>query len=200
MSRTIPLRQAATLLCVTLAGSAFADVTTIDFTEPGSGFLDPDFFADRGITFPPGGFVGFVQSDDVLVAANLSDTESAITGTFSPAAASLSVEVALSFQSVVDFTLSAFDADAGLVAATTFTLNQIVDDPGYAGFGHHAIDLGVLPRPARSFRLDALRIRPESANASFGMSSLVFDRVPEPATLAMLLPGLGSRQVTRRRR
>ena len=54
-------------LCITEHASE-ADLITIDFSEHGGGrTLDPNFFVDRGILFPPNGFVGFVQGDDALI-------------------------------------------------------------------------------------------------------------------------------------
>lgn len=205
-----PTYQMVLVVLVSLFGIADrseAQLVTIDFSEHGEGAFDPDFFADRGTIFPPDGFVGFIQGDDALVSRGPDNSTTSVTGTFVAGVTSLSALVALSFQGVADFTLSAFDADSRLIESASFRLNQIVEDPGFMG-GYVALDLGTLSRPASSFVLADTLVRSAvpPGSAEFGVSTLTYNLVPEPSSLALLGLGFvgvavfGHRRVARLRR
>jgi hypothetical protein len=115
----------------------------IDFTDFGQGVFDPYFFADEGIIFdtpdPNGGlnwFVGYVQGDEALI--------NDISASFKRPITSLSVSFAPSSYGPIEYTLTAFAPSGRVVATKTVTFSQ-------PPFGYFTIDLGRLPRKAKSF-------------------------------------------------
>jgi hypothetical protein len=167
-----------------------ANPIIVDFTEHGSGDFDQSFFAASGIVFTQGTLVGFVQGDEALVGSN----QHPIAGNFLTPVTSLSVTVALSLQTVTDFTLTAYDADPVPISTTTFRLNQDTGSPGFMGFGYFTISLDSIPEPAFSFRLTNQFVSSSfgHTNSPYGASTFTFTQAEAPCTYAFSSGGGGS--------
>src|SRR4029450_3199498 len=66
---------------------ARGETITLDFSEPGVGPFDPNFFANRGVVFQPDLFVGFVQGDEALTSTSFGSSgpfAHSISGSFVP--------------------------------------------------------------------------------------------------------------------
>ena len=181
------------LLVLSVPSPARADV--IDFSEFVGTPLDPAFFADRGVIFTSPLSLGFVQSDDAVIAP--------LAGRFTRPIVAVSALVAPATQGTADYTLSAFDARSRLIGSATVRVTQDLGDPANTGFGYVPIQLGGLSEPAHAFSLSNTFVRSSFdfvTNIDFGVSSLTLDAnaTPEPASLLLL--ATGATVLLRRRR
>jgi hypothetical protein len=185
---------------------AKAEPITLDFSEPGVGPFDPNYFGTKGVLFQPGLSVGFVQGDEALISNSFGPSgpfAHSITGRFASEieVASISIRVALTFQYVSDLTLGIFDRDTNLINRTILRLNQIEGDPGFMGFGYHTVDVTSLTRPASFFVILNQFVRsPTAVGSEFGVSEIAITPVPEPSAVGLLALGLAATGVLRRMR
>jgi hypothetical protein len=173
---------------------ARAETITIDFSEPGPGPFDPNYFASRGVIFQPGLDVTFGQGDEALVSTGFGSSgpfAHSISGSFDPEITSISIRVALAAQYVSDLQLATFDEDTNLISRTIIQLNTIITDPGFMGFGYVPVDLGPIPQPASSFLILNQFVRaPHLIGSEFLVSEITITPVPEPSGIGLLAFGL----------
>jgi hypothetical protein len=183
---------------------ARAETITLDFSEPGLGPFDPNYFASRGIIFQPDLSVGFVQGDEALISTSFGSSgpfAHSISGSFDLEIemSSISIRVALTFQYVADLQLATFDLNANLISRTTLRLNQIQGDPGFMGFGYVTVDSGPIPRPASSFLILNQFVRsPTAVGSEFAVSDIKITPIPEPPAIGLFALGLVTAGVLRR--
>ena len=160
----------AVLLLVALpASSIAANPVTIDFSTHGQGPFDQSFYESDGVIFIQGSFVGYIQGDEALVGP--------VAGIFKPKVSSLSVRVAPANQGTAIYTLSALSSSGELVASTSVTVTQDEGDPANSVWGYFTLDLGPLPKKARSFTLTNTFVRSSfslTTSIEFGVSVLSF--------------------------
>jgi hypothetical protein len=94
--------------------TARAGPITLDFSEPGVGPFDPNFFADRGVVFQPGLSVGFILGDEALVSSAFfgepPEFSQSISGSFlTDDVGFISIAVAPSSQYLSNFSIAALD-------------------------------------------------------------------------------------------
>ena len=160
---TIPLAAQAPLNSTSFA------IKTIDFSTHAVGPFQPDFYKKDGIVFTEGSFVGFIQGDQALVGP--------IAATFRPPIFGLSVSVAPSRQGTAEYTLTAADATGRVIGSASMIITEDLGDPTTQPFGYFTIDLGSLPRRAKTFTLQNRFVRssdPTVTRIDFGVSSITF--------------------------
>lgn len=154
----------------TETGNCGSGVTQrIDFSSPGQGTFQPDFFKNQGLIFTQGSFVGFVQGDEALIGP--------IAGIFRPSVCSLSVRVAPALQGTAAYTLTAFAPSGEIVSQATVTVTQDSGDPENGSFGYFSLELENLTPRANHFTLENRFIRssfPHNTQIPFAISSLTY--------------------------
>ncbi len=161
---------ALSLLPGSVAAGAEASVT-IDFSAHGHGPFDASFYKADGVVFTEGTFVGYIQGDDALVGP--------AAGSFNRPATSLSAWVAPSIQGTAEYTLTAYGASGGVVATRSVAVTQDAGDPQTGPWGYVEIDLGALPRGAKSFRLENRFVRSSFSHVTsipFGVKMIEYTR------------------------
>lgn len=184
---TIRLSTAASAvaLCFALSsGAASAATTTVLDFEAFTDFdvLLADQFSGQGVTFDgPLGISAFGDpSSGVNVASNASPFGGDISGTFSTAMNTVSVFAGDASPDVDTVVLRVFDADGNVLGADTFT-------------GANAQWLSV-SSVGDIMRFEILQF------GLVGIDDFTFTTVPVPASLPLLLAGLGGLAVMRRGR
>jgi hypothetical protein len=187
----LPSASNAALPAPTLTGS---QLQSIDFSfAPSDSLLPKVFYKAQGIIFNDEYFVGFIQGDDALVSRSTANGDAAQIGaTFTAPVTDLSMELAPAFQGTAEYTATAFDSRGQVVATKSVTRTEDIGDPADQGFGYLTIDLGPLPRPARSFILTSRFIRssfgtPNCTNGGlscfeFGISTITYTFQLDPST------------------
>jgi hypothetical protein len=165
----LPTAQAQAAPGMAASGCKSAISRTIDFSVPGEGPFQSDFFKNQGVVFTEGDFVGFVQGDEALVGP--------VAGSFHPAVCSLSLRVAPSLQGTAAYTLTAYAPSGAVVGSTTVTVTQDSGDPASGPEGYFTIELTNLSGRAKSFTLENRFIRssfPQNTLMPFGVSSITY--------------------------
>jgi PEP-CTERM motif len=189
--------------------TARAETITLDFSEPGVGPFDPNFFADRGVVFQPGLSVGSILGDEALVSSAFfgepPEFSQSISGSFlTDDVGFISIAVAPSSQYLSNFHIAALDQNTFIIDAIGVTLNSLSS----TGLRYITVDLA-LPEPASSFLLFNQLVCggglcfgrfPE-----FGLGEMTIGPaperppvVPEPSALGLLAVGLATAGVLRR--
>ena len=152
-----------------LAASGCSSSQTIDFSTPGQGPFQPDFFKKQALVFTQGDFVGFIQGDQALVGP--------VAGTFHPSVCSLSLSVAPALQGTAAYTLTAYTASGKMVGSTTMIVTQDSGDPENGPLGYFRIELTGLSGKAQMFTLENQFLRssfPQTTQIPFGVSSITY--------------------------
>jgi len=152
-------------------GCGSASSQTIDFSTPGEGPLQSNFFKKQGLVLTEGDFVGFIQGDQAL-------TEP-VAGTFHPAVCSLSLRVSPALQGTAAYTLTAYSSSGKVVGSTTMIVTQDSGDPASGPFGYFNIELASLSQRAQRFTLENQFVRssfPQTTQIPFGVSSITYSR------------------------
>lgn len=160
---------AAITLLAMLVPSAAASAATIDFSARGQGPFDQAFFEPDGAVFTEGSFVGYIQGDEALVGP--------VAGEVKPKISSLSARISPAIQGTAVYTLTALSSSGNVVESGSVTVTQDEGDPAHSGWGYFTIDLGALPRKARSFTLTNTFVRSSFSHITsipFGVSSITF--------------------------
>ncbi len=151
---------------------------TIDFSLAGNATaFDSEFFQGEPIVFAKQDcrwetcqdwFIGYVQGDDAIV-------NGPTPVTFTRPVSALSVRVAPGLQGKADYRLAAYDRAGNVLASKSVIVAQYESDP-HAPFGYFTVELGPLPRPARSFTFEQtnLEMGPGVTNIEYGMSEITF--------------------------
>jgi len=153
----------------TIPGCRSAASQTMDFSTPGEGPIQPDFFKRQGFGFTAGDFVGFIQGDQALVGP--------VAGSFHPAVCSLALRVAPAAQGTAAYTLTAYSSSGAVVGSTTMIVTQDEGDPQSGPWGYFSIELSNLSQRAQSFTLENQFIRSSFAHITqipFGVSSITY--------------------------
>lgn len=152
-------------------GCGSASSQTIDFSTPGEGPLQSNFFKKQGLVLTEGDFVGFIQGDQAL-------TEP-VAGTFHPAVCSLSLRVSPALQGTAAYTLTGYSSSGKVVGSTTMIVTQDSGDPASGPFGYFNIELASLSQRAQRFTLENQFVRssfPQTTQIPFGVSSITYSR------------------------
>jgi hypothetical protein len=150
-------------------GCRSAASQTIDFSTPGEGPIQPNFFKSQGFVLTGGDFVGFIQGDQALVGP--------VAGIFHPSVCSLSLRVAPAVQGTAAYTLTAYSPSGEAVGSTTMIVTQDQGDPESGSFGYFSIELSNLSQKAQTFTLENQFIRSSFAHITqipFGVSSITY--------------------------
>ena len=166
---SLPPAQVDAASRLTTSGCRSAISQTIDFSTPGQGIFQPDFFKRQDLVFTQGDFVGFVQGDEALIGP--------LAGTFHPSVCSISVRVAPAYQGTASYTLTAYSASGKTVGSTTMIITQDIGEPASGSPGYFVIELTGLSQKAQTFTLENQFIRssfPQNTQISFGVSSITY--------------------------
>src|SRR4029450_9942975 len=109
---------------------ARGETITLDFSEPGVGPFDPNFFADRGVVFQPSLSVGFILGDEALVSSAFfgepPEFSQSISGSFlTDDVGFISIAVAPSSRYLSNFSIAALDQNTFIIDAIGVTLNSL---------------------------------------------------------------------------
>jgi hypothetical protein len=154
---------------IAIPGCRSAISQTIDFSTPGEGPIQPNFFRGQGLILTEGDFVGFVQGDQALIGP--------VAGIFHPSVCSLSVRVAPALQGTAAYTLTAYSPSGEVVGSTTVIVTQDSGDPENGLPGYFSIELTDLSQRAQTFTLENQFIRssfPQNTQIPFGVSSITY--------------------------
>jgi hypothetical protein len=189
--------------------TARAGPITLDFSEPGVGPFDPNFFADRGVVFQPGLSVGFILGDEALVQAPSLESRQSSLSRFLEASSRTTSGSSRSRSRQAPNTSAIFPSrrlikNTFIIDAIGVTLNSLSS----TGLRYITVDLA-LPEPASSFLLFNQLVCggglcfgrfPE-----FGLGEMTIGPaperppvVPEPSAIGLLAFGLATAGVLRR--
>jgi len=169
VSFSLPTASVGAAPMITIPGCRSATSQTIDFSTPGEGAIQADFFKSQGFVFTKGDFVGFIQGDQALVGP--------VAGIFHPSVCSLSLRVAPALQGTAAYTLTAYSPSGKVVGSTTMIVTQDEGDPETGSLGYFNIELSNLSQQAQTFKLENQFIRSSFAHITqipFGISSITY--------------------------
>jgi len=165
----LPTAQVEAAPRMAIPGCRSATSQTLDFSTPGEGPIQPDFFKRQGLVLTEGNFVGFVQGDQALIGP--------VAGGFHPSVCSLSLRVAPALQGTAAYTLTAYSSSGEAVGSTTVIVTQDSGDPENESPGYFSIALTDLSQRAQTFTLENQFIRssfPQNTQIPFGVSSITY--------------------------